>query len=644
MKNVLEFVGRGLLLASAALSIACSPTPDELSDTRAQDAPSSRGARTLRDVLRTAGPNEAISVIVTLADRVDIRAFTGERKQARRARIVSALQAQADRTQATLRALLQEGGATGVKPLWIINGVAATVTPALASRLLSFPGVELVALDSTMKAPATTPGVASAPEWNLTAVDVPAVWSLGFNGAGAVVANMDTGVDLKHVDLKSKWRGGADSWFDPYKHTVAPYDAIGHGTQTMGIMVGGAAGGTAIGVAPGAQWIAAKIYDDAGNTTVSVIHQAFQWLLAPSGVPGAPDAPDVVNASWGLSVVNGCDSTFQGDFEALRAAGIVVAFAGGNSGPSPSTSLSPANNVDGFSAGAVDATSAVADFSSRGPSACTGATFPDLVAPGVSVKTSDLSLGGFPLYAYVSGTSFSAPHVAGAAALLAGAFPAATAADLEQALRSTARDLGPLGPDNDYGYGLVDAYAAYTAIAAVTPLSIVTTALPNASPGVAYSRTLQAGGGGAPYTWSVTSGSLPAGLSLGAGTGSITGTPTATGTSSFVAQVEDTTATTATQALSINVVVSPLSITTAGLPSGHVGKPYSQTLAATGGVKPWAWSLAAGALPPGLKLGAATGTVSGTPTAKGAYSFTARVKDSNAASATKSLPIAVQIP
>ena len=158
---------------------------------------------------------------------------------------------------------------------------------------------------------------------------------------------------------------------------------------------------------------------------------------------------------------NVCDTTFQTDFQALKSAGIVVVFAAGNSGPSPSTSVGPANNVDGYSAGAVDSADTIAYFSSRGPSACDARIFPDVVAPGVNIKTSDISLAGVPQYSYVSGTSFSAPHVAGAAALLAEAFPTATVADIERALRVTSRDLGLVGPDNDFGYGVVDAYAAY---------------------------------------------------------------------------------------------------------------------------------------------------------------------------------------
>jgi len=125
--------------------------------------------------------------------------------------------------------------------------------------------------------------------------------------------------------------------------------------------------------------------------------------------------------------------------------------------------VSPANNPGLLSVGATDPSNNIASFSSRGPSACGGSVFPEVVAPGVNIKTSDLTGGGAILnsYQYVSGTSFAAPHVAGAMALLMSAFPGLTVTMLETALANAATDLGAPGPDNDYGYGLVDVLGAY---------------------------------------------------------------------------------------------------------------------------------------------------------------------------------------
>src|SRR5207342_90898 len=95
--------------------------------------------------------------------------------------------------------------------------------------------------------------------------------------------------------------------------------------------------------------------------------------------------------------------------------------------------------------------------SSRGPSACGGGLFPDLVAPDTSIRTTDL----YGLYTSETGTSLAAPHVAGVLALLLSAFPGLSADRQEAALESSAVDLGSAGPDNTFGHGRLDALAAY---------------------------------------------------------------------------------------------------------------------------------------------------------------------------------------
>ena len=149
----------------------------------------------------------------------------------------------------------------------------------------------------------------------------------------------------------------------------------------------------AIGVAPGAQWIAVKMFNDAGVASFSDVHLGFQWILDPDGNSTTDDTPDVVNNSWGFQIPE-CDPEFQPDIDALRAAGIAVVFAAGNSGPIAQSGLSPANNSGSLAVGAVDETLRIAPDSSRGPSACDGGTFPTVVAPGVNVVTTDLSFGG----------------------------------------------------------------------------------------------------------------------------------------------------------------------------------------------------------------------------------------------------------
>jgi subtilisin family serine protease len=235
----------------------------------------------------------------------------------------------------------------------------------------------------------------------------------------------------------------------------------------MGVIVAGAG----LGIAPDARWIAVRLYDGDGRASMSDIHRAFQWLLDPDGDPATIDAPDVVNASWALGGrgAGACDLEFSDDIRALRGAGIAVVFAAGNDGPGTGTSNSPGNNPGVLSVGAVDSELAIARQSSRGPSACDGAVFPRLVAPGVNVRTSDLSHGGLPSYTIVSGSSLAAPHAAGVLALLAGAFPRASVGELEAAIVRGAKDLGARGEDNSYGHGLVDALAAFDALRAQRP-------------------------------------------------------------------------------------------------------------------------------------------------------------------------------
>jgi hypothetical protein len=181
--------------------------------------------------------------------------------------------------------------------------------------------------------------------------------------------------------------------------------------------------------------------------------------------------------------------------------------------------------------------------------------------------------------------------------------------------------------------------------APVPPPQITTTTLPGGTVGTPYSVTLSATDGTQPYTWSLDTGTLPAGLTLNASTGVVDGTPTAAGTSSFTVKLTDGAAQTDTQDLSLTVEPPPQpTITTTTLPGGDVGVAYSQTLQATGGTPPYTWSLDVGTLPAGLTLDAASGVVSGTPTTGGTFSFTARVTDSAAQFDTQPLSLAVTGP
>ncbi|MCA9987397.1 MAG: S8 family serine peptidase, partial [Anaerolineales bacterium] len=410
--------------------------------------------------LAEVAPGQMVTVIVTLKDQADLRQIASPGSTRSQEGLVRALQAQAQASQRQIIAFLsqhtaQEDGKVGtVIPFWVFNGLSVTATAEVINELAARSDVRSITSDKIELAPLSGPESAPADaqaEGNLTQINAPAVWNLGYTGQGVVVASMDSGVDVNHPDLSGRWRGGTNSWFDPYyQHPAAPVDLTGHGTWTMGIMVGGDAGGSSIGVAPGAQWIAVKIFNDAGTAQATAIHLGFQWLLDPDGNPATADAPQIVNNSWSLGGP-GCDLSFQLDLQALLAAGITPVFAAGNYGSSSNTSTSPANNPEAFAVGAINNRDRIYSYSSRGPSACGEAqtVFPELVAPGVNVKTSDL----YGMYYSTTGTSLSAPAASGALALLLSAYPNLSVGRLEASLTTSALDLGSAGPDNTFGYG-----------------------------------------------------------------------------------------------------------------------------------------------------------------------------------------------
>jgi len=171
----------------------------------------------------------------------------------------------------------------------------------------------------------------------------------------------------------------------------------------------------------------------------------------------------------------------------------------------------------------------------------------------------------------------------------------------------------------------------------------LTNTLPNGTVGVVYSASIGASGGTTPYTCSISSGTLPAGLTLTGCT--VTGTPTTAGSSTVTVMVTDSSSPTKTVSQSEMIVINPsgtLSLT-ASLPIAIVGVPYTYTLQATGGTSPYTYSLTAGSLPPGITL-QSNGVISGTPTQPGATSFTATVTDSVSATASVPLVLLVQYP
>ncbi|HLE15841.1 MAG TPA: S8 family serine peptidase [Anaerolineales bacterium] len=419
----------------------------------------------LRQDLASMRAGEMTTVIVTLKEQADMTRIQDTKRADRVKKVVITLKAKAETTQQGLRAYLttrqRQGKVASFTPWWVFNGLEVTATGEVILELAARPEVRSITPNEAFLPPETS--ILAQPEPNLSQINAPALWQLGYRGQGIVMANLDSGVYLVHPDLVSQWRGGTNSWFDPNgQHPDEPFDASGHGTWTMGVMVGREAGGTAVGVAPEARWAAVKIFNDQGQATTAGIHQAFQWILDPDNDPNTADAPQVVNNSWNYASP-GCNLEFQLDLQALRATNILPVFAAGNAGPNPSTSVSPANNPPAFAVGGVNDFDSIYASSSRGPSDCgeSKTTFPEIVAPAVGIHTTDL----FGLYYDPSGTSLAAPHAAGVLALLLSAYPNLTADQQASALINSAADLGLPSPDDDFGFGRLDALAAFQWVA-----------------------------------------------------------------------------------------------------------------------------------------------------------------------------------
>ena len=379
----------------------------------------------------------------------------------------------------------------GTQPrrLLTANAIAATLNATQLETVLSFPQVGRVQINQRAEIVQSIPAawnwlqspmnMPDSVEWNIAKIRADQVWTdFGIRGEGAVIGEIDTGVAFTHPALNTQYRGNLGdgnynhnyNWFDYLAGNLEPYDDGGHGTIGMGIAVGGDGGINQIGVAPGAKWIAVKACSQQLGCTMEDLHAALEWMLAPTDLNGLNPqpalAPQVVLNMWGIPSYL-CEHSFDADLIALRVANILPVFAPGGEGPGCATMAAPAVDPNAFTAGATDSNDNLAQFSPSGPSCFDGSIKPDVVAPGVNIRSS-LPDGS---YAVWSGTSFSSAHLAGAAALLFSADPALSLDQLEQTLFDTAvcneqLDCGGEacpGANNTYGYGRIDVFEAVSA-------------------------------------------------------------------------------------------------------------------------------------------------------------------------------------
>ena len=183
------------------------------------------------------------TAIVTMRDQADLSQVPGADRATRQQGVIRALQAQVNasqrQVQAFLRARESQGLVSQTTSFWVFNGLSVTAVPDVLQELAARDDVATITPDAIQVTPVALQA-AAAPEPNLSVIHAPVLWDLGWRGQGVVVANMDSGVDVSHPDLAGRWRGGSNSWYDPYgQHPSTPTDLSGHGTWTMGVMVGG---------------------------------------------------------------------------------------------------------------------------------------------------------------------------------------------------------------------------------------------------------------------------------------------------------------------------------------------------------------------------------------------------------------------
>jgi subtilisin family serine protease len=277
-------------------------------------------------------------------------------------------------------------------------------------------------------------------------IGAPTAWAAGYDGKGVKVAVLDTGIDATHPDLKD--RIDAAKNFSGSGAADDVVDRAGHGTHVASTIAGSGAesGGKYKGVAPGARLVIGKVLDDSGEGEESGIIAGMQWAVT--------EGAKVVNLSLGGGDTPGTDPVEQAVDDLSAGSGTLFVIAAGNEGPDAGTVGSPGSAAAALTVGAVDRQDAMADFSSRGPTA-DGSLKPDITAPGVDIVAAKAAEGfmGDPAadgYVTMSGTSMATPHVAGAAAILAQEHPDWTGRQLKATLTASAK---PTSGASSYAQG-----------------------------------------------------------------------------------------------------------------------------------------------------------------------------------------------
>lgn len=349
------------------------------------------------------------------------------------------------------------------KTWWLLNGFQLDATPSVIREIAGRGDVLRIRYNGTVQLIDPTPnnGPDTGPrgiEWGVQMVMADSCWADGFDGNGIIVGHTDTGVDDDHPALSGKFAG---YWHDAINGQPNPYDDHGHGTHTMGTILGGDGFGSFtndIGVAPGATWISAKMLDGSGSGSYDQCLDGMQFIADCK----ADTDVKMMSASW--STTDTTEDMFFDICQTYKDIGILPIFANGNEGPGSGTVGVPGNYPLTMGVGATDSGDNIANFSSRGPAPSispwnnTSLWFrpdwdyikPDISAPGANVR-SCVPGGGYNSW---NGTSMATPHVAGACAILLQKNPNLEPQQLYDILQDGLDQPGGGSyPNNNYGWG-----------------------------------------------------------------------------------------------------------------------------------------------------------------------------------------------
>ena len=449
--------------------------------------------------------NNQTNYLIYFRDKADLSPAYEMDWSARGHFVVDTLRETAEISQKNVRDHLDSEGVT-YRSFWIDNVIAVeSVGMTTLNGLLNFSEIERIqlAVDMFLIEPESPVMVNEllagilAPEPNLVQVQATDVWALGYRGEGTVIANIDSGVRYTHDALVNQYRGNLGggtfnhnfNWLDPDGGTTSPTDTNGHGTHVMGTMIGYDGGVNEIGVAPESEWIACRGCPPTGCSQVGLLACA-EWVAAPYAIgnPGTADPdlrPHAVNNSWGncQQVYN---DWYQGAVDAWHAAGIFPVFANGNAGncgysspPGLNTVGNPARygNVTGVGSSGTS-NGMYAPHSNWGPTDNPDTVNPQpgwadlkpqVIAPGVTIRSSVIANDSAYASTNWTGTSMSAPHVAGMIALMWQAAPcligdyATTETIIEQTATPILYDdigTGARSPNYATGWGEINVLAA----------------------------------------------------------------------------------------------------------------------------------------------------------------------------------------